>query len=79
MGAEFNGKKIIVIGGSAGMGRQAAIDVVRPAVAQWSSVADSERVADTVSTLTEMGKACGLDCRPHRPRRGGRSATAAGR
>ncbi len=28
MGAEFNGKKVIVVGGSAGMGRQVALDVV---------------------------------------------------
>jgi hypothetical protein len=28
MGAEFDGKKIVVVGGSAGMGRQAALDVI---------------------------------------------------
>jgi NAD(P)-dependent dehydrogenase (short-subunit alcohol dehydrogenase family) len=60
MGAEFDGKKIIVIGGSAGMGRQAAIDVVQAGGSAVVVGRDSERVADTVSTLSAMGKACGL-------------------
>ena len=60
MGADFNGKKIIVIGGSAGMGRQAAIDVVQAGGSAVVVGRDSERVADTVSTLSAMGKAWGL-------------------
>jgi NAD(P)-dependent dehydrogenase (short-subunit alcohol dehydrogenase family) len=60
MGAEFDGKKIIVIGGSAGMGRQAAIDVVQAGGSAVVVGRDSERVADTVSTLSAMGNACGL-------------------
>ena len=32
MGAEFDGKKIVVVGGSAGMGRQVALDVIAVAV-----------------------------------------------
>ena len=60
MGAEFDGKKIIVIGGSAGMGRQAALDVIDRGGSAVVVGRDSERVADTVSTLSEMGKACGI-------------------
>ena len=60
MGAEFDGKKIIVIGGSAGMGRQAAIDVVQGGGSAVVVGRDSERVADTVSTLSSVGKAWGL-------------------
>jgi NAD(P)-dependent dehydrogenase (short-subunit alcohol dehydrogenase family) len=60
MGAEFDGKKIIVIGGSAGMGRQAALDVVQSGGSAVIVGRDSERVADTVTTLSATGKAWGL-------------------
>jgi NAD(P)-dependent dehydrogenase (short-subunit alcohol dehydrogenase family) len=49
MSAEFDGKKVIVIGGSAGMGRQAAIDVVSAGGSAVIVGRDSDRVADTVS------------------------------
>jgi len=60
MSAEFNGKKVIVIGGSAGMGRQAAIDVVQGGGGAVVVGRDGERVADTVATLSTTGKAYGL-------------------
>src|ERR1700729_3113775 len=60
MSAGFDGKKVIVIGGSAGMGRQAAIDVVSAGGSAVIVGRDSDRVADTVSTLSATGKACGV-------------------
>ncbi|HXO82969.1 MAG TPA: SDR family NAD(P)-dependent oxidoreductase, partial [Mycobacterium sp.] len=60
MSAGFDGKKVIVIGGSAGMGRQAAIDVVSAGGSAVIVGRDSDRVADTVSTLSATGKAYGV-------------------
>ena len=60
MSAGFDGKKVIVIGGSAGMGRQAAIDVVSAGGSAVIVGRDSHRVADTVFTLSATGKAYGL-------------------
>ena len=60
MSAGFDGKKVIVIGGSAGMGRQAAIDVVSAGGSAVIVGRDSDRVADTVSTLSGTGKAYGV-------------------
>src|ERR1700729_2684097 len=71
MSAGFDGKKVIVIGGSAGMGRQAAIDVVSAGGSAVIVGRDSHRVADTVFTLSATGKAYG--CAAGLP---GRSAVA---
>jgi NAD(P)-dependent dehydrogenase (short-subunit alcohol dehydrogenase family) len=60
MSAGFDGKKVIVIGGSAGMGRQTAIDVVSAGGSAVIVGRDSHRVADTVFTLSATGKAYGL-------------------
>src|ERR1700749_4521487 len=60
MGNEFEGKKIIVIGGSAGMGPQVAIDVVNDGGVAVVVGRNDERVTDTVSTLGGEGRAFGL-------------------
>jgi NAD(P)-dependent dehydrogenase (short-subunit alcohol dehydrogenase family) len=60
MSAQFDGKKVVIIGGSAGMGRQTAIDVVQSGASAVIVGRDSERVEDTVSTLSATGKAYGL-------------------
>src|SRR6202012_4988951 len=60
MSSGFDGKKVIVIGGSAGRGRQAAIDVVSAGGSAVIVGRDSDRVADTVSTLSATGKAWGV-------------------
>lgn len=59
MGA-FEGRKLIAVGGSSGMGRQTAEDVV---VAGGSAVIigrDRGRVEDTVNVLSQNGKAWGI-------------------
>src|SRR6201985_644288 len=60
MSAGSEGRKVIVIGGSAGMGRQAAIDVVSAGGSAVIVCRDSHRVVDTVSTLSATGKAYGV-------------------
>jgi short-subunit dehydrogenase len=60
MSTEFDGKKVIVIGGSAGMGRQVAIDIVNDGGSAVVVGRSAERVADTVSTLGGDGRAFGL-------------------
>jgi NAD(P)-dependent dehydrogenase (short-subunit alcohol dehydrogenase family) len=56
----FEGKKVIVIGGSAGMGRQAALDVVRAGGSAVVVGRDSARVRDTQAALSADGKVYGL-------------------
>jgi NAD(P)-dependent dehydrogenase (short-subunit alcohol dehydrogenase family) len=57
MGAEFDGKKIILVGGSAGMGRRAALDVVD----RGGSARSKGRVDETVAEMTDRrGKAWGI-------------------
>lgn len=56
----FNGHKLVVIGGSSGMGRQTAIDVVRgggPAVIVGRN---QDHVDETVKTLSGDGQAWGI-------------------
>ena len=61
MGAEFDGKKIVVIGGSAGMGRQAALDVIDRGGSAIIVGRSKSRVDDTVAELTDRGgKAWGI-------------------
>lgn len=60
MSNEFAGKKVIVIGGSAGMGRQVAIEVVNEGGSAVVVGRSADRVADTVSTLGGGDRAIGL-------------------
>src|SRR6201991_2216916 len=60
MKTQFDGKKIIVVGGSAGMGRQVAIDVVGGGGSAVVVGRSDERVAETVSTLGGAGRAAGI-------------------
>ena len=61
MGAEFDGKKIVVVGGSAGMGRQAALDVIDRGGSAVIIGRSKGRVDDTVAELTNRrGQAWGI-------------------
>ncbi|MGV9803338.1 SDR family NAD(P)-dependent oxidoreductase [Mycobacterium sp. NPDC003449] len=61
MGAEFDGKKVIVVGGSAGMGRQAAFDVIDRGGTAVIIGRSQRRVDETVSELTDrQGQAWGI-------------------
>jgi NAD(P)-dependent dehydrogenase (short-subunit alcohol dehydrogenase family) len=61
MGAEFDGKKIIVVGGSAGMGRQVALDVIDRGGSAVIIGRSKDRVDDTVAELTDRrGQAWGI-------------------
>jgi NAD(P)-dependent dehydrogenase (short-subunit alcohol dehydrogenase family) len=61
MGAEFEGKKIVVVGGSAGMGRQTALDVIDRGGSAVIIGRSKGRVDDTVAELTNGGgKAWGI-------------------
>jgi NAD(P)-dependent dehydrogenase (short-subunit alcohol dehydrogenase family) len=56
----FEGKKVIVVGGSAGMGRQVAIDVVDHGGSAVVIGRSKSRVDDTVAQLTSRGGAWGI-------------------
>lgn len=61
MGAEFDGKKIIVVGGSAGMGRQVALDVIDRGGSAVIIGRSTSRVDDTVAELKQRrGEAWGI-------------------
>ncbi|WP_029113450.1 SDR family NAD(P)-dependent oxidoreductase [Mycobacterium sp. URHB0044] len=60
MGAEFEGKKIIVVGGSAGMGRQVALDVIDRGGSAIIIGRSKDRVDDTVDQLNRRGHAWGI-------------------
>src|SRR3954467_2413868 len=60
MSAEFEGKKIVVVGGSAGMGRQAAVDVIDRGGSAVIIGRSKDRVDDTVAELDRRGRARGL-------------------
>lgn len=61
MGTEFEGKKIVVVGGSAGMGRQVALDVIDRGGSAVIIGRAKDRVDDTVAELTSrQGKAWGI-------------------
>jgi NAD(P)-dependent dehydrogenase (short-subunit alcohol dehydrogenase family) len=53
MGAGFDGKKIVVVGGSAGMGRQVALDVIDRGGSAVIIGRSKARVDDTVAELTD--------------------------
>ena len=51
----FDSKKAIVVGGSAGMGRQVAVDIVRHGGSAVVVGRSKDRVDDTVTELTSAG------------------------
>ncbi len=51
----FDSKKVIVVGGSAGMGRQAAVDIVRHGGSAVIVGRSKDRVDETVTELTGGG------------------------
>jgi NAD(P)-dependent dehydrogenase (short-subunit alcohol dehydrogenase family) len=59
MGA-FEGRKLIAVGGSSGMGRQSAEDVVAAGGSAVIVGRDEARVDDTVKTLSRHGKVWGI-------------------
>src|SRR5438046_10755390 len=56
----FAGQKLVVVGGSSGMGRQTAADVVAAGGTAVIIGQDPGKVDDTVKTLAMDGKACGI-------------------
>ena len=56
----FAGQKLIVVGGSSGMGRQTAEDVVAAGGNAVVIGQDPEKVDDTVQTLSKDGTAYGI-------------------
>jgi NAD(P)-dependent dehydrogenase (short-subunit alcohol dehydrogenase family) len=59
MGA-FEGRKLIAVGGSSGMGRQSAEDVVAAGGSAVVIGRDQDRVDDTVNSLSQTGTAWGI-------------------
>ena len=53
MGAEFDGKKIVVVGRSAGMGRRAALDVIDRGASGMIIARSTDRVDDTVAEVAD--------------------------
>jgi NAD(P)-dependent dehydrogenase (short-subunit alcohol dehydrogenase family) len=60
MNTEFVGKKVVVVGGSAGMGRQVAADVVSGGGTAVIIGRSKQRVDDTVGELSNHGHAWGV-------------------
>jgi len=56
----FAGHKLVVVGGSSGMGRQTAADVVAAGGSAVIIAEDSGKVEDTVRTLAKDGSAYGI-------------------
>jgi NAD(P)-dependent dehydrogenase (short-subunit alcohol dehydrogenase family) len=56
----FAGQKLVVVGGSSGMGRQTAIDVVAAGGSAVVIGLDDGRVKDTAAQLSRTGKAYGI-------------------
>jgi NAD(P)-dependent dehydrogenase (short-subunit alcohol dehydrogenase family) len=56
----FEGQKLVVVGGSSGMGRDTAADVVAAGGSAVIIGQDQDRVDDTVKELTKDGKAYGI-------------------
>jgi NAD(P)-dependent dehydrogenase (short-subunit alcohol dehydrogenase family) len=56
----FSGQKLVVVGGSSGMGRQTAADVVAAGGAAVIIGEDPGKVEDTVTTLAKDGEAYGI-------------------
>jgi NAD(P)-dependent dehydrogenase (short-subunit alcohol dehydrogenase family) len=60
MGQDFTGRKLIVVGGSSGMGRQVAADVVGGGGSAVVLGSRPERVEKTVADLASRGQAWGI-------------------
>jgi NAD(P)-dependent dehydrogenase (short-subunit alcohol dehydrogenase family) len=60
MTQSFGGRKLVVVGGSSGMGRQTAADVVAGGGSAVIIGRDRMRVEETVTTLSDTGKAWGI-------------------
>ena len=60
MAGKFEGQKLVVIGGSSGMGRDTAIDVVAGGGTAVIVGREQARVDETVATLSRDGKAYGI-------------------
>src|ERR1700760_4278188 len=56
----FAGQKLVVVGGSSGMGRQTAADVVAAGGSAVIIGQEPDKVSDTVKQLSEKGKAHGI-------------------
>src|SRR5262245_61770942 len=56
----FAGEKLVVVGGSSGMGRQTAADVVAAGGSAVVIGQDSDKVDDTIKMLAEDGQAYGI-------------------
>ncbi len=56
----FTGQKLVVVGGSSGMGRQTAADVVGAGGSAVIIAEDANKVDDTVQTLAKEGTAYGI-------------------
>lgn len=56
----FEGRKLIAVGGSSGMGRQTALDVVEAGGSAVIIGRDRARVDDTVNMLSQKGEAWGI-------------------
>jgi NAD(P)-dependent dehydrogenase (short-subunit alcohol dehydrogenase family) len=59
-GYDFSGQKLVVVGGSSGMGRDTAADVVAGGGSAVIIGQDQDRVDDTVETLGKDGPAYGI-------------------
>ena len=75
----FAGQKLVVVGGSSGMGRQTAADVVAAGGSAVIIGQDPGRVEDTVQALAKDGPALRHHRRPDRPDAGRAGLPAAGR
>jgi len=60
MGQDFTGRKLVVVGGSSGMGRQIASDVVSRGGSAVVIGSHLERVEKTVADLSSNGQAWGI-------------------
>ena len=56
----FEGQKLVVVGGSSGMGRDTAADVVAAGGSAVIIGQNQDRVDDTVKELAKDGTACGI-------------------
>ena len=77
MAQQFTGRKLVVIGGSSGMGRQVAADVVAAGGSAVIVGHRQDKVEQTVAELSATGTAWGIAAeRTRRPRRWPAAATA---
>jgi NAD(P)-dependent dehydrogenase (short-subunit alcohol dehydrogenase family) len=60
MAGRFDGRKLIAVGGSSGMGKQNAADVVAEGGSAVIIGRDKDRVEETVAELAETGPAVGI-------------------